>query len=82
MIVLVGSQKGGCGKSTTAVNISVVLAHLKNDVVLVDSDRQCTSANWAADRDANPELPIVHCVQKYENIREMYITMKPTIYSY
>lgn len=75
MIVLIGSQKGGCGKSTTAVNISTQLARLGNDVVLVDSDRQCTSANWAADRDGKSELPTVHCIQKYENIRETLLDL-------
>ena len=70
MIVLIGSQKGGCGKSTTAVNICAELAKNGRDVVLVDADRQCTSANWAMDRSTNKALPVVHCVQKYENIRE------------
>lgn len=74
MIVLIGSQKGGCGKSTTAVNLSVLLAQ-EHDVVLVDSDRQCTSANWAADRTEKPGLPVVHCVQKYENIRETLLDL-------
>ena len=70
MIILIGSQKGGCGKSTTAVNISAELAGRGHDVVLVDSDRQCTAANWAMDRVENPALAKVHCVQKYENIRD------------
>lgn len=70
MIILVGSQKGGCGKSTTAVNICAYLARKGLDVVLVDADRQSTAANWAMDRSANNELPTVHCVQKYENIRD------------
>ena len=70
MIILIGSQKGGCGKSTTAVNICATLAKNGQDVVLVDADRQCTAANWAMDRSANSSLSVVHCVQKYENIRE------------
>ena len=70
MIILIGSQKGGCGKSTTAVNICAELAGKGHDVVLVDADRQCTSANWAMDRIENTELAKVHCVQKYENIRD------------
>jgi chromosome partitioning protein len=70
MIILVGSQKGGCGKSTTAVNICAYLAGKRLDVILVDADRQSTAANWAMDRSANNELPTVHCVQKYENIRD------------
>lgn len=75
MIILIGSQKGGCGKSTTAVNICAELAKLGHDVVLVDADRQCTSANWAMDRDTNTALAKVHCIQKYENIRDTLIDL-------
>lgn len=70
MILLVGSQKGGCGKSTTAVNLCAALAQKGADVVLVDADRQGTSANWEMDRREDSTLPPVHCIQKYENIRE------------
>jgi chromosome partitioning protein len=75
MIILIGSQKGGCGKSTTAVNISAELAGRGHDVVLVDADRQCTAANWAMDRVENPSLAKVHCVQKYENIRDTLLDL-------
>ena len=75
MIVLIGSQKGGCGKSTTAVNICAQLAKNGHDVVLVDADRQCTAANWAMDRADNQALPTVHCVQKYENIRDTLLDL-------
>lgn len=75
MIILIGSQKGGCGKSTTAVNISAALAVNGADVVLVDSDRQATAANWANDRAEKPELPTVHIVQKYDNIRETLLDL-------
>jgi chromosome partitioning protein len=70
MIILVGSQKGGVGKSTTAVNISVALAIKGHDVILVDADRQSSASNWADDRKENPNLPKVHSTQKYDNIRE------------
>jgi len=69
MIIMLGSQKGGCGKSTVAVNICAALAQRGRDVVLVDADRQCTSANWAMDR-GEKNVPTVHCIQKYENIRD------------
>lgn len=69
MIILLGSQKGGCGKSTTAVNLCAELARTGGDVVLVDADRQGTAARWAQDRQGR-QAPPVHCVQKYDNIRE------------
>ncbi|ASF48079.1 AAA family ATPase [Methylovulum psychrotolerans] len=75
MIILIGSQKGGCGKSTTAVNLCAELAGQGHDVVLVDADRQATAANWAMDRADNPALAKVHCVQKYENIRDTLLDL-------
>ena len=75
MIILIGSQKGGCGKSTTAINISSELVNNGHDVVLVDADRQCTSANWAMDRAENKNLTTVHCIQKYETIRDTLLDL-------
>lgn len=76
MIVLIGSQKGGCGKSTIAVNLCSALAQRGDDVVLVDADRQATAANWAMDRAEKPHLATVHCIQKYENIRETLLDLE------
>lgn len=75
MILLIASQKGGCGKSTTATNICAELAAQGKDVVLVDADRQSTAANWAADRQGNEMLPVVHCIQKYDNIRQTLLDL-------
>lgn len=69
MIILIGSQKGGVGKSTISVNLCATLASKGKDVVLVDTDRQSSSSNWAEDRAENTQLSIVNCVQKYDNIR-------------
>lgn len=75
MILMIGSQKGGCGKSTLAINIAAYLAKEGEDTVLVDADPQPTAANWCGDRSENPDLPVVHCVQKYDNIRKTLIDL-------
>ena len=75
MIILIGSEKGGCGKSTTATNICALLAGEGKDVCLVDADQQSTSSNWIADRDASGGLPKIHCVQKYGNIRDTLLDL-------
>lgn len=67
MIILIGSQKGGCGKSTLATNLAAMAAQEGRDVVLIDSDSQSTSATWSADREQT-SAPQVACVQKVGNI--------------
>lgn len=68
MIILIGSQKGGCGKSTLAVNLAVAFANQGGDVMLVDADRQSTAANWATIRTEERQTPEIFCVQRFDNI--------------
>lgn len=68
MILLIGGEKGGTGKSTLATNLAVWLARAQKDVLLLDADRQSTAAFWATERGSQDDLPPVHCVQRYGNL--------------
>lgn len=68
MIILIGGEKGGTGKSTIATNLAAYLAQRGKDVLLLDADRQGTAANWATERGEHENLPPVHCVQRYGNL--------------
>lgn len=67
MIILIGSEKGGVGKSTLATNLAVLLKSKGKDVVIVDTDRQSTSANWAQYRE-EIEQPRIECIRQYGNL--------------
>ena len=72
MILLVAAQKGGVGKSTTAVNIAAVLAQQGHEPLLFDADEQPTATQWWAERGINyPEHPKVHSRQAYGDIHEL-----------
>jgi chromosome partitioning protein len=72
MIICVGGQKGGTGKSTTAVCLAAWLAGQKRDVLLIDANSaQGTASNWAERRAAHHgDAPRVNCVEKSGNIYE------------
>jgi chromosome partitioning protein len=56
MIITVGQQKGGVGKTTIAICIAGELSKRNYDVALVDSDPQRSSCQWA--ELGNLEFPV------------------------
>lgn len=64
MIVLVGAEKGGVGKSTIASNLAIHLVHHGVDVALLDTDGQATCARFVERRDEAGIRPSVPCVQR------------------
>lgn len=64
MIVLIGGEKGGTGKSTVATNLAAWLANEGKDVLLLDADIQATAKRWVDRRNELDEtLPVVNCAQ-------------------
>lgn len=70
MILLLGGEKGGTGKSTVAVNLAVWLAHQGADVILVDTDLQRTASHFIDRRNEITEAPKIHCAEKHGNVFE------------
>src|SRR5512143_1309207 len=68
MIVLFGGEKGGTGKSTLATNLAAWLSRQGRDVLLVDTDRQRTAANWVDRRNLLPDAPTIHCAERHGNV--------------
>lgn len=65
MIIVLGGQKGGTGKSTIATNLAVVMAHQGSDVLLLDADPQLTATQWWARRmESAQSLPPIKSTQQ------------------
>ncbi|WP_394176147.1 AAA family ATPase [Thalassotalea litorea] len=76
MIVLVGGEKGGSGKSCLAQNIGVYLAKEKNASVLIaDCDPQRTTSDWIQARNNDPDLVTINCIQLYGKIRNDLLSL-------
>jgi chromosome partitioning protein len=66
MIVLIGGEKGGTGKTTLATNLAAKRALAGRDVLLIDTDIQGSASDWAQNRDEAEAKPRrVACVQKF-----------------
>ena len=65
MILLIGGEKGGTGKTTVAVNLAAMRSLHGRDVLLVDTDPQGSSSYWAQVRDEAGINPRVASIQKF-----------------
>lgn len=62
MNLLAAGEKGGTGKTTTAINLAVARALAGRDVLLVNSDKQNSAFEWAAIRAREKITPNITCV--------------------
>ncbi len=58
-VVVFGAEKGGVGKTSLALNFTVLASDAGVDVVLLDTDRQKTASNWLALRTEDEALSSV-----------------------
>jgi chromosome partitioning protein len=76
MMILVGGEKGGSGKSCLAQNLAVYFARDKKAIVLmVDCDPQRTTSDWIQARNSDPSLPAINCIQLYGKIRNDLLSL-------
>lgn len=65
MIVLIGGEKGGTGKTTIATNLAAMRAKDGHDILLVDTDKQGSASAWSDIRDIKNTDIRVPNIQKF-----------------
>ena len=70
MITIIGCNKGGAAKTTTAVNLAVGLAMRGEDICLVDADAQRSASRWYAERESKGLKPTITLIEKRDNISQ------------
>lgn len=66
MIILIGGEKGGPGKTTIAANLAAMRTKDTGDLLLIDTDRQPSASYWCSIREDNNVNPRISSIQKFD----------------
>lgn len=66
MIILIGGEKGGPGKTTIATNLAAMRTRKSKDLLLIDTDKQPTASYWCSLREDREVEPRVASIQKFD----------------